>query len=305
MSNPFAGLSCAGYNLLVPIYIGEIAESSIRGGLLSLIQIMVSCGIIFVDVLNIYGFADWTVISGLRIAIPIIYVGCMMLFTPESPVYLCNNQRLDEAKKSLIKLRGQHVNVEPELQAILRIKEEQDAIGSIGFKELFTNKLYLIPFLFGLFGMYNFQISGINVIFFYTQTIFTKAGSSIEPGFNQKKSLIQCQCFCLGLAAFLVAVTQLPPSLVAAYFVDKYGRRILLMISNVFMALSLASLGTFFYLDENQAVDCPWNSNATVTKCQPQDGFNPDLIESLGWLPLLSLVIFVIAFSLGKLITCL
>ena len=67
------------------------------------------------------------------------------------------------------------------------------------------------------------------------------------------------------------------------------------MISNVFMAISLASLGTFFYLDEN----------VTLTKCQPQDGFDPNLIESLGWLPLLSLVIFVIAFSLGKLITCL
>ena len=53
------------------------------------------------------------------------------------------------------------------------------------------------------------------------------------------------------MAAFLVAVAQCCGTLAAVFIVDKFGRKILLVFSNVFMALPLAALGTYFYLDEN------------------------------------------------------
>ncbi len=78
LSNPicfdlFAGFSAAAYTLVGPLYISEIAESSIRGALALLVQIMVSLGILYVDILNINGFADWVVISGIRIFVPSNY----------------------------------------------------------------------------------------------------------------------------------------------------------------------------------------------------------------------------------------
>lgn len=54
------------------------------------------------------------------------------------------------------------------------------------------------------------------------------------------------------MAAFLVAVAQCCGTGAAVFIVDRFGRKILLILSNVFMALPLAALGTYFYLDENR-----------------------------------------------------
>ena len=58
--------------------------------------------------------------------------------------------------------------------------------------------------------------------------------------------------------------------------VDKLGRRILLLLSALFMCLSITGLGVYFYLEENN---------------KP--------VDNLGWLPLACLIIFICAFSLG------
>ncbi len=58
----------------------------------------------------------------------------------------------------------------------------------------------------------------------------------------------------LGLAAFIVAITQVVASFPSVLLVDKYGRRPLLIIGNVFMMVSHFALGAYFYLDENK---CP------------------------------------------------
>ncbi len=104
-----------------------------------------------------------------------------LVFIPETPNYLVKKNRLEEAKESLYKLRGRSDNVEQELENIVAAKMEEDKIGSIGPWTLTTSPVYLAPFLLGLFGMVNLQLSGINVIFFYLQTIFVKAGSTIDP----------------------------------------------------------------------------------------------------------------------------
>ena len=63
--------------------------------------------------------------------------------------------------------------------------------------------------------------------------------------------------------------------------VDKAGRRILLFISGIVMAISMASIGAFFFLF----------SDPETT--------DPDLREKLEWLPLVSLIIYMIGYSIG------
>lgn len=69
------------------------------------------------------------------------------------------------------------------------------------------------------------------------------------------------------------------------------------------MCLSILGLGIFFYLDENKKVICEVGDQTTTmaSLCVPNpDGkINPDTVESLGWLPLTSLIIYVLAFSVG------
>ncbi len=111
------------------------------------------------------------------------------------------------------------------------------------------------------------------------------------------------------MAAFVITVAQASAVVVAILVVDKFGRKFMLTSSNLLMCLSLASLGIFFYLDENKSqtycqLKPPTEINGTET-CFTTEGTDPDLIDSLGWLPLVSLIVFVTGFSLGMvLIDC-
>ena len=55
---------------MAPYYVSEIAETSMRGALASLMQLMVTFGVLFVNALNIYDTVHWVTISGICIGIP-------------------------------------------------------------------------------------------------------------------------------------------------------------------------------------------------------------------------------------------
>lgn len=103
------------------------------------------------------------------------------------------------------------------------------------------------------------QLSGVNAVIFYTSDIFKSAGSSMDDN----------------VAAIVVGVVQCIATVSSIFLVDRAGRKILLLISSAFMCSSLVVLGIFFKLQS--------------------DGKG----EGLGWLPLLCLMIFMIAFSIG------
>ena len=71
---------------------------------------------------------------------------------------------------------------------------------------------------------------------------------------------------------------QLIATVASMFLVDRAGRRILLLISGFFMAIALAALGSFFYMLEL---------------------YGEEVQSSLGWLPLASLLLFIIAYSFG------
>ena len=66
----FSGLSGCAYALVAPMFISEMSETSIRGALASLMQLMATFGLLFVDALNINGVVHWNYISAICISIP-------------------------------------------------------------------------------------------------------------------------------------------------------------------------------------------------------------------------------------------
>jgi hypothetical protein len=104
-----------------------------------------------------------------------------MIFMPDSPKYMIAKQNHEEARKALQWLRGSNYNPDAELKEMQLSNEEEQKIGSISLSELFSNRLYWQPFLISMFGMFGQQFCGINVVFFYLETIFIQAGSSIAP----------------------------------------------------------------------------------------------------------------------------
>ena len=73
-------------------------------------------------------------------------------------------------------------DVATELKRLEIAKKCHDNIGSISFSTLLTEAKYLKPFSIAILLMFFQQFCGVNVIMFYTQTIFQKAGSSLDPG---------------------------------------------------------------------------------------------------------------------------
>ena len=69
-------------------------------------------------------------------------------------------------------------------------------------------------------------------------------------------TLVLFNLTCLGFCAFLVALFQIFGTAVALVVVDKFGRKILLIVSEMCMCVTMAALGAYFYLDENKKDKC-------------------------------------------------
>ena len=85
-------------------------------------------------------------------------------------------------------------------------------------------------------------------------------------------------------------------NLVAAALVDRFGRKILLILSCASTSVSIATLGIYFYLEEklsacSAASDCPASATG--------GGITPELLHQLRWLPLTSLMVFLFGNNIG------
>lgn len=254
------GMASSAYFITNPLYASEIAEKEIRGGLL-LIASFVPLGVMFAYIISyIENLQIYTIILA---TIPLPFV-IIFPFQPETPVYSIKKGREDEARKTLIRLRGDSYNVDAELKEIKAAIEETKK-NKISFKASMkkrsTKKAVLICFSLMFFQ----QAGGINAVIFYTSNIFESSGANLDPR----------------IATIIIGVTQAIATCVSSLTVDKLGRKVLLLISNTFMAIGLIILGVFYTLSERWLV-------------------SPHTLVSLGFMPLLGLLLFITAFPLGS-----
>ncbi|KAK2090652.1 Solute carrier 2, facilitated glucose transporter member 2, partial [Saguinus oedipus] len=166
---------------LVPMYIGEIAPTSLRGALGTLHQLAIVTGILVSQIVGlefILGNHDlWHILLGLS-AVRAILQSVLLFFCPESPRYLYI--KLDEevkAKKSLKRLRG-YDDVTKDINEMRKEREEASREQKVSIIQLFTNSNYRQPILVALMLHVAQQFSGINGIFYYSTSIFQTAGIS-------------------------------------------------------------------------------------------------------------------------------
>uniref|UniRef100_A0A336LQF3 Facilitated trehalose transporter Tret1 n=1 Tax=Culicoides sonorensis TaxID=179676 RepID=A0A336LQF3_CULSO len=191
--------------------------------------------------------------------IPLIF-GLIFFFMPESPTYLVAKDREDDALKSLEWLRGSRYDCQSELE---ELKTQRDTMRAMqtNLGQALTRTASIRSAFIAIGLMFFQQMSGINAVIFYTTRIFTDSGSDIDPS----------------LSTIIVGVIQVVATFISSLVVDKLGRRLLLLFSIVVMGICLCGLGVFFYLKDEES----------------------EIIDNLGWLPITSLCIFMIAFSLG------
>jgi MFS family permease len=165
--------------------------------------------------------------------------------------------REDEAIDSLRKFRGATFNPTDEIADLQKeeaSRKSQDVRGAL--KKTSSKRAMLISFSLMFFQ----QLSGINAVIFYTSAIFQDANIEIPPEY----------------ATIIVGVVQVIATFTATLTIDKIGRRLLLIVSDLLMALCTLVLGIYYIVRDSEEGS-----------------------SSAGWIPLLALCVFIIAFSLG------
>ncbi|CAL8109368.1 unnamed protein product [Orchesella dallaii] len=257
------GFSVGALSLVAPVYLCEISQSDIRGFLGAIFQVTVTVGILFTFVIG--SMTSWQLLSATCGIFPLIFTIFSSLL-PESPRYLIAKGRSEAALKALSWLRASD-STNPSKDVLEELDEIQGTIQH--GKELQLKYLDLIslpilkPILITLGLMFFNQFCGSNAVGFYTVTIFEEADLGMDAH----------------LSSIIVGVVQVVATALASAFVDKAGRRILLLLSFTIMCISLLALGTFFHL-----------KNAS---------YGQFLLESTHWIPLASVMAFNAAYCGG------
>lgn len=222
-------------SMLSPMYISEIAPADIRGRLISIYQLGIVIGILLIYFVNavIAGMYDeaWNIDTGWRWMfgsgiIPSAIFMVLLFFVPESPRWLAQQGRWPEAEDVLVKVSGPAKAV-PELSAIREaLLLKQGTLGELLKPGLRT--ALIIGVVLSVFS----QVTGINVIMYYAPEIFKATGD------GSSSALLQ---------TILVGGINVLMTVVAIKYVDKLGRKKLLLIGAAGMAVCLGCIGFAFY----------------------------------------------------------
>src|ERR1700728_3933593 len=222
----FAGVGVGAASVLSPAYISEVTPASMRGRLSSVQQVMIIAGRT-TDVLWL-GYAAWRWMFWMQV-IPASIFLLTLLFIPESPRYLVARGRPEEALGVLTRLFGSTAAATKTLE----IKGSLAADHTPRLSDLIdrsTGRWRRIVWV-GI-GLATFQqLVGINVVFYYGAVLWQAVG------FSEADSLkINILSGSLSIAACLAAI----------FVIDRIGRKPLLLIGSIGMALTLGILTIAF-----------------------------------------------------------
>lgn len=233
VSRFLSGISYGMAYATMPMYLGEISSDDVRGSIGTLLTVMAKLGILIAYAIGPY--VSFNAFALILLVIPIIFIS-IFVWLPESPYYLVSTNKVPEAVKSLVWLRG-HKNVNSELQEIeIAVKKCQENKGTL--RELFQigNRRALIIAL-GLGACQ--QLCGSQAIVAYSTQLFKDVGSQINAS----------------EVAIIMGVVQLLTAMISAYVVDKLGRRPLLLISTIGVTICNFIIAVYFYLKLSKEMD--------------------------------------------------
>lgn len=189
---------------------------------------------------GIAGGLNWRLMLGSAM-IPALLVLIQIPFCPESPRWLMGKDRYLEAYESTVKIRPHKILACRDMfyQHILMMEEESLALPfSTRLKEMVTVRRNRNGLLASCICAFMQQFCGINVIAYYSSTIF------LSGGFNEISAL--CASLGFGLINFFFAFP-------AFFMIDKYGRRFLLLHTFPWLSLFLMVAGFAFWIPGEQA----------------------------------------------------
>jgi sugar porter (SP) family MFS transporter len=226
------GIGIGVSSVVVPTYIAEISTSAIRGRLVAMYQFNIVFGILAAFLSNYFligfdGANDWRWMLGVT-AIPSLVYTILVLRVPESPRWLISRKNdLLAAKKIFTDLGAP--DADKEVQIIVEA-DKNSAKNDQG--EPFFHRKLRKPIMLAFFIAFFNQLSGINFILYYAPEILERAGLATQESlFN----------------SIAIGGINLIFTFVGLYFIDRTGRKNLLIIGSIGYIISLFMVSYAFY----------------------------------------------------------
>jgi len=224
---------------ICPVYIAEIAPEQLRGRLGTLFQLGIVVGIFLTLFVNrlIQGMGDeawntaygWRWMLGMEVVPAAVFLA-LLFAVPESPRWLAQQGRDTEAREILVRVDGP-AHADKEMAAIREAATHEEG----RFPELLSGP-FRKPLMLAVVLMACSQFSGINAIMYYSTKIFASAGGGTANAFT---------------STVWVGLINLLFTFVAIGFVDKSGRRPLLLIGTAVQTVSLGLVGWMFHTGQS------------------------------------------------------
>ncbi len=236
----FGGMAVGAASVLSPAYISEVAPAAIRGRLTSVQQVMIITGLTAAFVVNyllaqaagdslgeLAGLPAWRWMY-LAQAVPAVVFLVALQFIPESPRYLISSGREEESREVLTRLFGP-------TEAARKVEDIRASFATDHrprLADVLAPGTVLRPIVWaGLIIALFQQFVGINVIFYYGETLWKLAGVSEKAALERN---------------ILSGVVSIAACFVTMALVDKVGRKPLLLVGSAGMALSLGAMSWAF-----------------------------------------------------------
>ncbi|WP_417509545.1 sugar porter family MFS transporter [Microbacterium sp.] len=257
------GLGVGAASVIAPAYIAEVSPAKVRGRLGSLQQLAIVTGIFTALLSNAllatiaggaanilwFGIDAWRWMFMVE-AIPAIVYGVMAIRLPESPRFLVARGQIDKASQVLYDFTGEKdVNLKiEEIRKTLNVEQKES------LKDLRGDRFGLKPIVWvGILLSVFQQFVGINVIFYYSTTLW------LSVGFDESSAL---------MTSVITSITNIVVTIIAILLVDKVGRRPMLLTGSIGMAVTLGMMSVAFSFgtlqDGNVVLPQPWSLIALI-----------------------------------------
>jgi sugar porter (SP) family MFS transporter len=257
------GFAVGGATQTAPVYVAELAPSRYRGRLVLFFQIAIGVGIVIATIVGATESVDWRLAIGAA-AVPGALMLLFLLRLPDSPRWLVKAGRRDRAQEALESVRPKDSDVSRELRDIDELVEVERTARTKGWRGL--RESWVRPALIVGCGLAIFtQLSGIEMIVYYSPTILT------DNGFSDSAAL---------RVSVALGVTYLVTQLIGLAIIDRVGRRRLTLLTLPGAALSLIVLGTFFVTGNDGDAQVPYIIATLIAFM----AFTAGGIQLMGWL---------------------
>ncbi|MCE7481610.1 sugar porter family MFS transporter [Microbacterium profundi] len=257
------GIGVGAASVIAPAYIAEVSPAKVRGRLGSLQQLAIVTGIFTALLSNAllasiagsaadvlwFGIEAWRWMFMVE-SIPAIVYGVMALRLPESPRFLVARGQIDKASQVLFDFTGEtDVNVKiEEIRSTLNA-EKKESLSDLRGDRFGLKPIVWVGILLSVFQ----QFVGINVIFYYSTTLW------LSVGFDESQAL---------MTSVITSITNIVVTIVAILLVDKVGRRPMLLTGSIGMAVTLGMMAVAFSFgtlqDGSVVLPQPWSLIALI-----------------------------------------